>query len=75
MNKFELFTLIYFWLDHYYIESSDDKILNFLSEMNPFLWEEAGSADPALYEEFSVFINGKNIRKRYLWNMKTGQVL
>ena len=52
MNKFELFTMIYFWLDKYYENTTDDRILNQLSEMNPFLWKDIGSADPAVYSEF-----------------------
>ena len=61
MNKFELFTMIYFWLDKYYENTTDDRILNQLSEMNPFLWKDIGSADPAVYSEFCTFLGERNI--------------
>ena len=61
MNKFELFTMIYFWLDKYYENTTDDMILNQLSEMNPFLWKDIGSADPAVYSEFCTFLGERNI--------------
>lgn len=61
MNRFELFTIIYFWLDNYYKDEKDDKIINQLSEMNPFLWKDIGSADPAVYEEFCTFIGSREI--------------
>ena len=61
MNKFELFTMIYFWLDNYYENTTDDMILNQLSEMNPFLWKDIGSADPAVYNEFCTFLGEREI--------------
>lgn len=61
MNKFELFTVIYYWLENYYKDTSDDLIINQLSDMNPFIWAEPTSADPATYDDFCSFINGKNI--------------
>ena len=61
MNKFELFTMIYFWLDKYYENETDDRITNQLSEMNPFLWTDIGSADPAVYDEYSTFLGERDI--------------
>lgn len=61
MNKFELFTIIYFWLDKFYENTTDDKIIGHLSEMNPFLWKEPVSADPAVYDEYCRFIQDKKI--------------
>ncbi len=59
MNEFELFTIMYFWIDDYYAESSDDKINNLIGEMNPFLWQENCSADPALFDDFCHYMEGK----------------
>lgn len=61
MNRFELFSLIYFWLSHFYKNTADDKIINQLSEMNPFLWDDIGSADPAVYDEYCAFIGDRKI--------------
>ena len=61
MNKFELFTLIYFWLSRYYKDETDDRIINQLSEMNPFIWADIGSADPAVYIEYCAFLGEKEI--------------
>ena len=68
MNKFELFTMIYFWLDNYYKGTTDDRILNQLSEMNPFLWKDIGSADPAVYIEFCMFLGkSANVKHFFPW--------
>lgn len=64
MNKFELFTMIYFWLDTFYENTTDDSIVNQLSDMNPFLWEDLTSADPAVYSEYCSFIAGRDITMR-----------
>ena len=61
MNKFELFTLIYFWLNRYYKNETDDRIINQLSEMNPFIWADIGSADPAVYSEYCSFFGDRPI--------------
>ena len=61
MNRFELFTVIYFWLDNFYKDTTDESIINQLSEMNPFLWKDICSADPAVYDEFCTFIGKRNI--------------
>ena len=61
MNKFELFTIIYYWLDNYYKDSKDDMIIDQLSDMNPFVWEEIGSADPAVYDKYCDFIGDRTI--------------
>lgn len=61
MNNFELFTMIYFWLDNYYYDETNSSISNQISEMNPFLWDDIGSADPAVYHDFCTFIAGREI--------------
>ena len=63
MNKFELFTMIYYALDSYYsdVDEIEDSINVVISGMNPFLWEDISSADPAYYDEFCKFISDKEI--------------
>ena len=61
MNRFELFTLIYFWLDSYYKDATDDRLITQISDMNPFIWEDIGSADPVAYIDFCEFIGDKEI--------------
>jgi hypothetical protein len=36
MNEFELYTMMFFWIDNYYADSTDDRINNLIGEMNPF---------------------------------------
>ncbi len=62
MNAFELFTMIYFVLDAYYENDIEDPFINtVLSDMNPFVWADIGSADPAMYSEYLDFLNGRAI--------------
>lgn len=62
MNEFELFTMIYFVLDAYYENDIEDPFINtVLSDMNPFLWADIGSADPAMYSEYLDFLQGRTI--------------
>lgn len=35
--------------------------MHFISEMNPFLWADESSADPAYFEEFKSFMKDKTI--------------
>ena len=62
MNEFELFTMIYYALDAYYGTKIEDVfICTVISDMNPFIWADIGSADPAMYSEYIDFINGRTI--------------
>lgn len=36
MNKFELFSMIYYALNHYWKENKSEELTSFLSDMNPF---------------------------------------
>ncbi len=60
MNKFELFSLIFFALDAQWDNAPNDALGNYLSDANPFLFTDIGSADPACYDDFCKIIN-KNI--------------
>lgn len=62
MNEFELFTMIYFALDAFYGTKIEDVfICTVISDMNPFIWSDIGSADPAMYSEYIDFLNGRTI--------------
>ena len=61
MNKFELFTMIFYALDLYYDENPSEELGQFLSEMSPFTFKQIGSADPAVFIEFCQFIGDDKI--------------
>lgn len=62
MNEFELFTMIYFALDAFYGTKIEDVfICTVISDMNPFIRSDIGSADPAMYSEYIDFLNGRTI--------------
>ena len=63
MNEFELFTMIYFALDAYYEQDIEDSSINtVLNDMNPFVWSDESSADPAMYRAFLHYLNGREIQ-------------
>lgn len=57
MNKFELFTMIYYALNHYWKENKSEELTSFLSDMNPFLFDDIGSAIPSVYDEYCLLVN------------------
>lgn len=59
MNDFEFFSLIFLLLNSCWEERKDEALGDFLSEMNPYLWDSEDSADPAAYAAFKEFIKGK----------------
>ena len=61
MNKFELFTMIFYALDLYYDDNPTEELGRFLSEMSPFTFKQIGSADPAVYKKFCDFIGDEKI--------------
>ena len=52
MRKFELFCLIFYALDALWDKSKSDELGNYLSNANPFLFKDIGSANPEIYESF-----------------------
>ena len=56
MNRFELFTMIFYVLDYYWDQNQGEELGMFLSSMSPFTFEGIGSADPVIYDEFCDFI-------------------
>lgn len=62
MNKFELFSLIYYVLEAYYGLDIEDTFINsVVSDMNPFIFDDIGLEDPAVYDEYKDFNEGKGI--------------
>ena len=57
MNKFELFTMIFYTLNHYWKDNKSEELGRFLSDMNPFLFDDIGSAVPDVYLNFCEYIN------------------
>ena len=55
MSRFELFTMIFYALDASWDDMHNEELGQFLSDANPFLFEDAGSADPAV---FTLFCQG-----------------
>lgn len=63
MTNFELFTLMYFVLDAEYEKDgkTDERLMHYVSELNPFLWDAEDSADPAYFYDFNKFMQNKTI--------------
>lgn len=70
MNNFELFTMMYFTLDAQYKNNEQDEdFANYLSSIDPFLWEDCSSGDPAYFSEFEDFMKGKSIGEDYGYSL------
>lgn len=52
VTAYETFVMLFYSLDAIYDESPNESLGNYLSGLNPFLFENIGSADPAEYDEF-----------------------
>ncbi len=52
MVVYDVFVLMFDALDAMYDEEPNEILGNYLSGLNPFLFDDEGSADPAEYEEF-----------------------
>ena len=56
MNKFELFSMIFYVLDAEWDESKNPTLGEFLSSANPFLFDSLSSAVPEIYDNFVSYI-------------------
>lgn len=52
MSVYDVYVLMFDALDTIYDEAPNMELGNYLSGLNPFLFEGEGSADPAEYDEF-----------------------
>lgn len=53
VSAYDTFVAMYYALDAAYDEIKDEELRAFLSDANPFLFKDEGSADPAIFAEFS----------------------
>jgi hypothetical protein len=51
--------MIYYALDAYWDDTKEPQLGAFLSGANPFLFDDIGSADPAIYQDFGNKITGE----------------
>lgn len=61
MNRFEMFTMIFYALDLYYDEHPSDDLGGFLGAMSPFTFKGIDSADSAVYEDFCRIVMDQQI--------------
>lgn len=61
MNRFELFTMIFYALDLYYDENPSEELGRFLGMMSPFTFEEVDSADSAVFADFCDFVKCESV--------------
>ena len=54
MTKYEVLLCIYHYLDKEYFFDKDKSLeyVYYISNMNPEIWEEEGTADPAYYADY-----------------------
>ena len=61
MNAFELYTMIFYVVDLFYDDNPSAELGAYLGAMSPLTFDNVGSADPAIFEEFKKYINGRKI--------------
>ena len=52
MNRHDIFVMMYFTLETYWEDNKTDTLGNLCSELNPFLFKDRKSADPAYWTIF-----------------------
>ena len=66
MNQFELYCMVFFVLDAEWDETHSPELGEFLSNANPFLFDDIGSAIPEVYDDFCKTVAGNTpIEKSY----------
>lgn len=58
-KQYQAFIALYFAIDHLYEKEPCDTTALCASELDPFLWDDIGSADPAHFVEFCEYYNVK----------------
>ena len=59
MESFDLYKYIFYALDDQYDQNPNEELGNFLSGMNPFLFEGEGSAVPDVFKSFKQMFEAK----------------
>ena len=54
MNRFELFTMIFYVLDAEWDKAKNEVLGDCLSAANPFLFQDESSADPSIFADFCI---------------------
>ena len=52
LNTYTSFKLLYYALDSIFDETKEEGLGEFCSNMNPFIFADEGSADPAIYSNY-----------------------
>lgn len=68
MNSFEAFCLMFYALDNQRHKSKNDELVQYLSDLNPFLWGTTASADPCEYKEFNEAFPDKSEKDNYYYD-------
>lgn len=58
MNKYHILLCIYKYLDERFDKTRSEKYVFYLSNLNPYLWGDGSTADPAYFEDFMRIVNG-----------------
>lgn len=81
MNRFELYSMIFYVLDAAWDNSQNEELGMFLSAANPFLFADVNSADPAVYDDFCSKIpkeisvkDSYNIANDYVASLKKDEL-
>ena len=71
MSNFELFTMLFFEFDYVFEKQAvkDDGLAQYLSEINPFLWTDCTSSDPAHFSRFESFMAGKTVGEDFGYSL------
>lgn len=52
MSIYDIFIMMFYALDAEYDDAPSEELRLFLSDMNPFIFKDEGSAEPSVYENF-----------------------
>ncbi len=60
MTKYEVLLCIYYYLDKQYFldKNKSDEYIYYCSNINPYVWDEEGTADPAYYADYLKICSG-----------------
>ena len=78
MNTYELYCMVFYVLDAEWDDNKNTQLGEFLSSANPFLFDDVGSADPAVYLQFCEVVddsitieNSYSIASKYIAELGT----
>jgi len=78
LNFRQAFIAAYYFLNIYYEETKNDDFLDIISGMNPFLWADGGSADPAAEKDWAdvakIIAKGESLNPQQAFQAMYGYV-